>query len=88
MINVDNNLTDREMYKLEDGIMHEHFKGFEFKWGSNRIYCAKVTKAGEYQQETYKLISEQKYVKKTNISGLCGMTSRATTSTTLKGGTL
>jgi hypothetical protein len=49
MTNVDNNLIYREMYKLEDGIMHEHFKGFEFKWGSNRIYCAKVTKAGEYQ---------------------------------------
>jgi hypothetical protein len=49
MENVDNILTDREIYKLKNGIMHEHFKGFEFKWGSNRIYCAKVTKAGEYQ---------------------------------------
>lgn len=49
MENVDNNLIDREMYRLKDGIMHQHFKGFEFKWGSNRIYCAKVTKEGEYQ---------------------------------------
>ena len=29
--------------------MHEHFKDFEYKWGENRIYCAKVTKEGEYQ---------------------------------------
>ena len=49
MENVDNILTDREIYKVKNGIMREHFKGFEFKWGSNRIYCAKVAKAGEYQ---------------------------------------
>ena len=44
-----NELTDREMYRLKDGIMHEHFKDFAYKWGENRIYCAKVTKEGEYQ---------------------------------------
>ena len=49
MTNVDNNLTDREIYKLKNGIMHQHFKGFEFKWGSNRIYCAKVLQSVEYQ---------------------------------------
>lgn len=49
MANVDNNLIDREIYRLKDGVMHEHFKGFEFKWNENRIYCAKVTKEGEYQ---------------------------------------
>ena len=49
MANVDNVLTDREFYKLKNGIMHQHFKGFEFKWNENRIYCAKVTKEGEYQ---------------------------------------
>lgn len=49
MANVDNVLTDREMYRLKDGIMHQHFKGFDYKWGENRIYCAKVTKEGEYQ---------------------------------------
>lgn len=49
MENVDNILTDREMYRLKDGVMHQHFKDFEYKWGENRIYCAKVTKAGEYQ---------------------------------------
>ena len=49
MGNMANELTDREMYRLKDGVMHQHFKGFEYKWGSNRIYCAKVTKAGEYQ---------------------------------------
>ena len=49
MINVDNVLTDREFYKLKDGVMHQHFKGFEFKWNENRIYCAKVTKEGEYK---------------------------------------
>lgn len=49
MINVDNNLTDREMYRLKDGVMHQHFNGFNYKWGSNRIYCAKVLQSGEYQ---------------------------------------
>ena len=49
MENVDNNLTDREMYRLKDEIMHQHFKGFDYKWGSNRIYCAKVLKEGEYK---------------------------------------
>jgi len=49
MENVDNILTDREIYKLKNGIMREHFKGFEFKWGSNRIYCAKVLQSGEYK---------------------------------------
>lgn len=49
MINVDNVLTDREFYKLKDGIMHQHFNGFNYKWGENRIYCAKVLQSGEYQ---------------------------------------
>ncbi|WP_449031684.1 hypothetical protein [Prevotella histicola] len=49
MANVDNVLTDREMYRLKDGIMHQHFNGFNYKWGENRIYCAKVTKEGEIQ---------------------------------------
>lgn len=49
MENVDNILTDREMYRLKDGIMHQHFKDFEYKWGENRIYCAKVLQSGEYQ---------------------------------------
>lgn len=49
MINVDNILIDREFYNLKNGIMHEHFNGFNYKWGENRIYCAKVTKEGEYQ---------------------------------------
>ena len=46
---MDNELTDREFYNLKNGIMHQHFKGFEFKWGSNRIYCAKVLQSDEYQ---------------------------------------
>ena len=29
--------------------MFQHFKGFEFKWNENRIYCAKVLQNGEYQ---------------------------------------
>ncbi|WP_455098625.1 hypothetical protein [Prevotella histicola] len=49
MANVDNVLIDREFYKLKNGIMHEYFKDFEYKWNENRIYCAKVTKEGEYQ---------------------------------------
>ena len=49
MINVDNVLTDREFYKLKDGILHQHFNGFNYKWGENRIYCAKVLQSGEYQ---------------------------------------
>ena len=49
MENMAHELTDREFYKLKNGIMHEHFKDFEFKWNENRIYCAKVTKEGEYQ---------------------------------------
>lgn len=49
MENMANELIDREIYKLKNDIMHEHFKGFEFKWGSNRIYCAKVLQSGEYQ---------------------------------------
>lgn len=49
MENMANELTDREFYKLKNGIMHEHFKDFEYKWGSNRIYCAKVLQSGEYQ---------------------------------------
>lgn len=44
-----NELTDREFYKLKNGIMHQHFNGFNYKWGSNRIYCAKVLQNGEYQ---------------------------------------
>jgi len=47
MTNVDNNLTDREIYKLKNGIMHEHFKGFDYKWNENRIYCAKVLQSGQ-----------------------------------------
>lgn len=49
MDNMANKLTDREMYRLKDGVMHQHFKDFEFKWGANRIYCAKVLQSGEYQ---------------------------------------
>lgn len=49
MENVDNIVTDREMYRLKDGIMHEHFKDFAYKWNENRIYCAKVLQNGEYQ---------------------------------------
>ena len=49
MENMANELTDREFYKLENAIMHEHFKDFEYKWGSNRIYCAKVLQSGDYQ---------------------------------------
>jgi len=49
MDNMANELTDREFYKLKDGIMRQHFKGFEYKWGSNRIYCAKVLQNDEYQ---------------------------------------
>lgn len=49
MENVANELTDREMYRLKDGVMHQHFKDFEYKWGENRIYCAKVLQGGEYQ---------------------------------------
>lgn len=49
MENVDNVLTDREMYRLKGGIMHQHFKGFDYKWTENRIYCAKVLQNGEYQ---------------------------------------
>lgn len=49
MDNMANELTDREMYRLKDGVLRQHFKGFEFKWNENRIYCAKVTKEGEYQ---------------------------------------
>lgn len=49
MENMANELTDREFYNLKNGIMHQHFKGFDYKWGENRIYCAKVTKEGEYQ---------------------------------------
>lgn len=49
MENLDNNLTDREMYRLKDGIMHQHFNGFNYKWGENRIYCAKVLQSGEYK---------------------------------------
>lgn len=49
MENMANELTDRELYKLKNGIMHQHFKDFEYKWGENRIYCAKVLQSGEYQ---------------------------------------
>lgn len=49
MENIDNNLTDREIYRLKDGIMHQHFNGFNYKWGDNRIYCAKVLQNGDYQ---------------------------------------
>ena len=49
MENMANKLTDREMYRLKDGVMHQHFKDFEYKWGENRIYCAKVLQSGEYQ---------------------------------------
>ena len=49
MENMDNELTDREFYNLKNGVMHEHFKDFTYKWGENRIYCAKVLQSGEYQ---------------------------------------
>ncbi|WP_279188402.1 hypothetical protein [Prevotella melaninogenica] len=49
MDNMANELTDREFYKLKDGIMYEHFKEFAYKWGENRIYCAKVLQNGEFQ---------------------------------------
>ena len=49
MENMANKLTDREMYRLKDGVMHQHFKDFEYKWGEIRIYCAKVLQSGEYQ---------------------------------------
>jgi hypothetical protein len=49
MDNMANELTDREMYRLKDGKMHQHFNGFNYKWGENRIYCAKVLQSGEYQ---------------------------------------
>ena len=49
MANVDNVLIDREFYKLKNRIMHQHFNGFNYKWGENRIYCAKVLQNGEYQ---------------------------------------
>lgn len=49
MENMANELTDKEMYRLKDGVMYKHFKGFDYKWNENRIYCAKVTKEGEYQ---------------------------------------
>lgn len=49
MTKVDNNLTGREMYRLKEGVMHEHFKGFAYKWNENRIFCAKVLQSGEYQ---------------------------------------
>lgn len=49
MENMANELTDREMYRLKDGKMHQHFNGFNYKWGKNRIYCAKVLQSGEYQ---------------------------------------
>ena len=44
-----NELIDREFYKLKNGIMHQQFKGFDYKWNENRIYCAKVLQGGEYQ---------------------------------------
>lgn len=44
-----NEVIDREMYRLKDGIMYEHFKDFAYKWNENRIYCAKVLQSGEYQ---------------------------------------
>ena len=44
-----NELIEKEMYRLEDGIMHQHFNGFNYKWGKNRIYCAKVLQSVEYQ---------------------------------------
>lgn len=49
MDNMANELIDREFYKLKDGIMYEHFKEFAYKWGENRIYCAKVLQNGEFQ---------------------------------------
>lgn len=49
MDNMANELIDREFYKLKDGIMHQHFKDFTYKWNENRIYCAKVLQDGEYQ---------------------------------------
>jgi hypothetical protein len=49
MDNMANKLIDREFYKLKDGIMYEHFKEFAYKWGENRIYCAKVLQNGEFQ---------------------------------------
>lgn len=29
MENMANDLTDREFYKLKNGIMHQHFKGYD-----------------------------------------------------------
>lgn len=29
MENMANELTDKEMYRLKDGVMYEHFKGFD-----------------------------------------------------------
>lgn len=49
MENMDNELTDREFYNLKNGVLHEHFKDFAYKWNENRIYCAKVLQSGEYQ---------------------------------------
>lgn len=49
MDNMANELIEKEMYRLEDGIMHQHFNGFNYKWGKNRIYCAKVLQSVEYQ---------------------------------------
>lgn len=41
--------TDIEVYKLNNGILHDHFEDFEYKYNENRIYCAKMTKEGEKQ---------------------------------------
>lgn len=48
MENMANELIDREFYKLKNGIMHQHFKDFAYKWNENRIFCAKVLQNGEY----------------------------------------
>ena len=45
MENMDNELTDREFYNLKNGVMHEHFKDFTYKWGENRIYAQRCYKA-------------------------------------------
>lgn len=33
---------EREIYPLDNYILREHFKGFEYEWGTCRIFCAKM----------------------------------------------
>lgn len=46
---IENEYTDIEVYKLYNGILHDHFKSFEYKYGEKRISCAKMTKEGKEQ---------------------------------------